>query len=404
MTNLNGRRIVLAVTGGVAAYKSAYLCRRLIEAGAEVRVVMTDDAVNFIGPTTFASLTGKPVIRSLFSSDLVSPHTDLGRWADAVVVAPATAATLSRLVSGLSEEPVSATLLATRSPVLLAPAMHTEMWEHPATVRNITQLRDDGHHFVGPASGTLAGGDEGVGRMAEPEEIVAALDDLFGGAGQSLPLSGLKVLVTAGGTREAIDPVRYIGNRSSGKMGHAIADEAARRGADVVLVTTADRHSHPAVKVVRVESAQEMADAASGVDADVAVMAAAVADFRPAGASAEKLARTDGPPEVHLEKTPDVLAAVADRSPKPFVVGFAAETGTSEQSWLQRATDKAARKKVDLLVANNVTEPGAGFGVDTNHVAVVFPDGRVDDWEMAPKTEIARRLWDLISNQMALPR
>jgi phosphopantothenoylcysteine decarboxylase/phosphopantothenate--cysteine ligase len=404
VTNLNGRRIVLAVTGGVAAYKSAFLCRRLIEAGAEVRVVMTDEAVNFIGPTTFASLTGKPVIRSLFSSDLVSPHTDLGRWADAVVVAPATAATLSRLVTGLSEEPVSATLLATRSPVLLAPAMHTEMWEHPATVRNITQLRDDGHHFVGPSSGTLAGGDEGMGRMAEPEEIVAALDDLFGGASPALSLSGLKVLVTAGGTREAIDPVRYIGNRSSGKMGHAVADEAARRGADVVLVTTAERPSHPAVKVVRVESAQEMADAASGVDADVAVMAAAVADFRPAGPSEEKLARTDGPPEVHLEKTPDVLASVVARRPRPFVVGFAAETGTSDQTWLERATGKAAAKMVDLLVANDVTEPGAGFGVDTNHVAIVFPDGRVDDWEMAPKTEVARRLWDLISNQMTLPR
>ncbi len=404
MTNLNGRRIVLAVTGGVAAYKSAFLCRRLIEAGAEVRVVMTDEAVNFIGPTTFASLTGKPVIRSLFSSDLVSPHTDLGRWADAVVVAPATAATLSRLVSGLSEEPVSATLLATRSPVLLAPAMHTEMWEHPATVRNITQLRDDGHHFIGPASGTLAGGDEGMGRMAEPEEIVAALDDLFGGPSQALTLSGLKVLVTAGGTREAIDPVRYIGNRSSGKMGHAVADEAARRGADVVLITTADRPSHPTIKVVRVESAQEMADAASGIEADVAVMAAAVADFRPAGASEEKLARADGPPEVHLEKTPDVLASVVARSPKPFVVGFAAETGTAEQTWLERATEKAVRKNVDLLVANDVTEPGAGFGVDTNHVAIVFPDGRVDDWEMAPKTQVARRLWDLISNQMTLPR
>jgi phosphopantothenoylcysteine decarboxylase/phosphopantothenate--cysteine ligase len=404
VTHLNGRRIVLAVTGGVAAYKSAFLCRRLIEAGAEVRVVMTDEAVNFIGPTTFASLTGKPVIRSLFSSDLVSPHTDLGRWADAVVVAPATAATLSRLVTGLSEEPVSATLLATRSPVLLAPAMHTEMWEHPATVRNITQLRDDGHHFVGPATGTLAGGDEGIGRMAEPEEIVAALEDLLGGSSPALSLSGLKVLVTAGGTREAIDPVRYIGNRSSGKMGHAVADEAARRGADVVLVTTAERPSHPAVKVVRVESAQEMAEAASGVDADVAVMAAAVADFRPSGASEEKLARTDGPPEVPLEKTPDVLASVVARKPRPFVVGFAAETGTSDQTWLERATDKAARKKVDLLVATEGTEPGAGFGVDTNHVAIVFPDGRVDDWEMAPKTEVARRLWDLISNQMTLPR
>jgi phosphopantothenoylcysteine decarboxylase/phosphopantothenate--cysteine ligase len=210
--------------------------------------------------------------------------------------------------------------------------------------------------------------------------------------------------VTAGGTREAIDPVRYIGNRSSGKMGHAVADEAARRGADVVLITTADRPSHPTIKVVRVESAQEMADAASGVEADVAVMAAAVADFRPAGASEEKLARTDGPPEVHLEKTPDVLASVVARSPKPFVVGFAAETGTAEQTWLERATEKAVRKKVDLLVANDVTEPGAGFGVDTNHVAIVFPDGRVDDWEVAPKTQVARRLWDLISNQMTLPR
>lgn len=404
MTNLNGRRIVLAVTGGVAAYKSAFLCRRLIEAGAEVRVVMTDEAVNFIGPTTFASLTGKPVIRSLFSADLVSPHTDLGRWADAVVVAPATAATMARLASGLSEEPVSATLLATRAPVVLAPAMHTEMWEHPATVRNITQLRDDGHHFVGPATGALAGGDEGLGRMAEPEEIVAALDELLGGSSPPLTLSGLKVLVTAGGTREAIDPVRYIGNRSSGRMGHAIADEAARRGAEVALVTTADRPSHPAVKILRVESAQEMADAASGIEADVAVMAAAVADFRPAGTSAEKLARTDGPPEVHLEKTPDVLASVVARESKPFVVGFAAETGTSGQTWLERAVEKAARKSVDLLVANDVTEPGAGFGVDTNHVAIVFPDGRVEDWEMAPKTEIARRLWDLISRQLALPR
>ena len=404
MTNINGRRIVLAVTGGVAAYKSAFLCRRLIEAGAQVRVVMTDEAVNFIGPTTFASLTGKPVIRSLFSSDLVSPHTDLGRWADAVVVAPATAATLARLVSGLSEEPVSATLLATRAPVLLAPAMHTEMWEHPATTRNIIQLREDGHHFVGPASGALAGGDEGIGRMAEPEEIVAALDELFAGTTEASALSGLKVLVTAGGTREAIDPVRYIGNRSSGKMGHAIADEAARRGAEVALVTTAGLPSHHGVKVISVESAQEMADAAAGVDADVAVMAAAVADFRPAGASSEKLARADGPPEVHLEATPDVLALVLERRPKPFVVGFAAETGTSEQTWLERAKEKADRKKVDLLVANDVTEPGAGFAGDTNHVAVIFPDGHVEDWEMAPKTEVARRLWDLISDQLALPR
>jgi phosphopantothenoylcysteine decarboxylase/phosphopantothenate--cysteine ligase len=241
--------------------------------------------------------------------------------------------------------------------------------------------------------------------MAEPEDILIALEAILAGPSEALVnLGGLKVIVTAGGTREAIDPVRYIGNRSSGKMGHAIADEAARRGAEVVLITASDLPAHPAVKAVRVESAQEMADAVAGVNADVAVMAAAVADFRPAGSSSEKLARTDGPPEVRLEKTPDVLAAVVARDPRPFVVGFAAETGSAKQGWLERAVEKASRKNVDLLIANDITEPGAGFGVDTNHVAIVFPDGRTEDWEKAPKTEIARRLWDLISQQMALPR
>ena len=393
MSLLAGRRVVLAVTGGVAAYKSAFLCRLLLEEGAEVRVVMTEDATNFIGPTTFAAITGHPVVRSLFESDLVSPHTDLGRWANLVIVAPATAATLARLASGLSEEAVSATLLATRASVLVAPAMHTEMWEHPATQRNVGVLQRDGVTIVGPESGALAGGDVGAGRMAEPEEILAAAAAMF-----PSPLRGVRVLVTAGGTREPIDPVRYIGNRSSGKMGHAVADEAARRGAEVTLVTTSGLTAHPAVKVVQVESAQEMADAVAGVAADVAVMAAAVADFRPTSAASGKLSRGDGPPDLSLEPTPDVLASVAARTNRPFLVGFAAETGD-----LTRAVDKAQKKKVDLLVANDVTEDGAGFAVDTNRVTIVTPDGRTEPWPMMSKTDVARRIWDLIIERRTPP-
>jgi len=390
---LAGRRVVLAVTGGVAAYKAAFLCRLLLEQGAEVRVVMTDDATNFVGPTTFAALTGHPVVRSLFEADLVSPHTDLGRWADLVIVAPATAATLARLATGMSEEVVSATLLATRAPVLIAPAMHTEMWEHPATQRNVAVLGRDGVQIVGPGSGALAGGDVGPGRMAEPEEILDLAVGMF-----PRPLEGIEVLVTAGGTREAIDPVRYIGNRSSGKMGHAMADEAARLGAEVTLVTTSSLPSHPTVKKVTVESAQEMADAVAAISADIAVMTAAVADFRPARATADKLNRSDGPPDLVLEPTPDVLESVANRSERPFLVGFAAETGD-----FSRAVDKARRKKVDLLVANDVNESGAGFAGDTNRVTVFTPDGESEAWELMPKTEVARKLWDLITERRGRP-
>ncbi|HJU82318.1 MAG TPA: bifunctional phosphopantothenoylcysteine decarboxylase/phosphopantothenate--cysteine ligase CoaBC [Acidimicrobiia bacterium] len=388
MSALSGRRIVLVVTGGVAAYKSAYLARLLVEGGAEVRTVITEEATNFIGPTTFAAITGHPVVRSLFSS--VSPHTELGRWAEAVIVAPATAATLARLALGISEEAASATLLATTAPVLLAPAMHTEMWENPATQRNLALLRQDGRWVVGPETGPLAGGDEGVGRMAEPEAIVEALIDHLAG-----PLSGLTVLVTAGGTREAIDPVRFLGNRSSGKMGHAIADEAARRGARVHLVTAADREAHPAVDLIRVESAQEMADAVDKLDVDVAIMAAAVADFRPKDPWASKLSRSEGPPTIDLESTPDILGAVASRAKRPYVVGFSAETSN-----IPRAVEKAIRKGSDLTVANDVDEPGAGFGVDTNRVSIITPDGQVEEWPLLSKREVAARLWDLIQSRL----
>lgn len=392
---LAGRHVVLGVSGGIAAYKAAFLARRLLEAGAEVRVVMTAAAQAFVGPATFSGLTGSPPVTQLIGDPTsVSPHTDLARWADVIVVAPATAATLSRIAHGLSEDALSATVLASTVPLLVAPAMHTEMWEHPATGRTMELLTGDGVTVVGPTSGALAGGDEGPGRMSEPDEIVSALDGLL-----DAPLSGVNVLVTAGGTREAIDPVRYIGNRSSGKMGHAIAGEAARRGAAVTLVTTSGLPTATGVRRVAVETAAEMASAVDEADADIAVMAAAVADFRPADPSAGKLRRLDGPPEIRLEPTPDILASVAARPDRPFLVGFAAETGG-----IEGAVVKAKRKGVDLLVANDITEPGAGFSVDTNRVTIVHPDGRTEAWPLLTKNEVAVRLWDLIQEATSASR
>jgi len=386
---LAGRRIVLGVTGGVAAFKAAYLARRLVESGAQVRVVMTRSSLEFLGPQTMAAITGTPPLTDLFGAESVSPHTDLAAWAEVVVVAPATAATLARMASGESEDLLVAMLLAFTGPVVVAPAMHTEMWEHPATRRNVAVLADDGVRFVGPARGALAGGDEGMGRMVEPEEILEAVVAALGGG----DLAGWTVLVSAGGTREPVDPVRFMGNRSSGKMGNAIALSAARRGARVTLVTTAAAPSHPGITVVPVETAQQMAEAvwAAAADADVAVLAAAVADFRPAAPAAKKLRRIDGPPEITLEPTPDILAGVAAMKPRPFLVGFAAETGAA-----QFAAAKVAAKGVDLLVANDVTAPGAGFGADTNAVTVFTVGGSVEEWPLQSKDAIAHRLWDLV--------
>ena len=388
---LHGRRVVLCVTGGIAAYKSAYLARRLMESGAEVRVVMSESAGEFIGPQTFAAITGSQPITSLFEGDVVSPHTELGRWADLVIVAPATAATLGRLASGISSDAVAATVLATTAPVLLAPAMHTEMWEHPATRRNLEILHNDGYHMVGPEVGPLVGGDVGVGRVAEPDEIIEVANGILGGKGR-----GRGVLVTAGGTREAIDPVRFISNRSSGKMGHAIADEASRRGYDVTLVTTSSLPVDSSVKVVRVETADEMMEAVGGIEAEIAVMAAAVADFKPRSTQSSKIARSDGMDSIELTATPDILASVVARENRPFTVGFAAETGGVE-----RAIEKAKRKAVDLLVYNDVSEPGSGFGTDTNRVVIIAKDGSTDEWPLQSKRVVAERLWDRIGEELA---
>jgi phosphopantothenoylcysteine decarboxylase/phosphopantothenate--cysteine ligase len=384
---LQGRRVLLCVTGGVAAYKSAYLARRLVEAKAAVRVELTESALEFIGAQTFAAITGERPVTALFGADLGSPHTELARWADLVIVAPATAATLGRIANGISEDLVSATLIATTAPVLLAPAMHTEMWEHPAVSRNMETLRGFGYHIVGPEIGPLAGGDTGLGRVAEPEEIMAAAGDILAGEGK-----GRRVLVTAGGTREPVDPVRYLGNRSSGKMGHAIADAAVRRGYDVTLVTTAGIPSHPAVKSIRVETAEEMLAAVTGVEPDIAIMAAAVADFRPKTTSESKIPRADGLASIELTETPDILASVIGRSPRPFTVGFAAETGG-----LERAREKARQKDVDLMVYNDVTEPGSGFGTDTNRVVIIDRAGGTDELPLLDKSDVAERLLDRVA-------
>jgi phosphopantothenoylcysteine decarboxylase/phosphopantothenate--cysteine ligase len=303
------------------------------------------------------------------------------------VIAPATAATLGRIANGISDDLVSATVLATTVPVLIAPAMHKEMWEHPATVRNLATLTGFGYHVVGPEEGALAGGDSGIGRVAEPEEIVAAAIGILGAEGK-----GRRVLVTAGGTREPMDPVRYIGNRSSGKMGHAIADVAASRGYDVTLVTTSDLPVHPAAKVIRVETAEEMLDAVDGVDTEIAIMAAAVADFRPAHASDSKIARADGLDSIDLVPTPDILASVVARESRPFTVGFAAETGG-----VDRAKEKARKKGVDLMVYNDVTEPGSGFGTETNRVVLIGPDAETEEFPLLTKREVAERIMDRVA-------
>ena len=387
---LAGRRLVLGISGGIAAYKAVYLARRFVEVGADVRSVMTSGALRFVGEQSLAGVTGRAVVTSLFGGIEVSPHTELAAWADAVVVAPATANVIAKVANGLADDALTTTVAAFDGPVVMAPAMHTEMWEQPATRRAVQLLKNDGRYLVGPVSGALAGGDTGPGRMAEPEEILLAAAAVFDAS-----LSGLTVLVTAGGTREAIDPVRYVGNRSSGKMGHALAMEAARRGARVVLVTAAPTARMPeTVEVVEVESAEDMAREVWSRAAmiDVAVLAAAVADFRPVAVAPTKLARADGPPRIVLEPAPNVLAGLVERVGRgTTVVGFAAETGG-----LDRAVRKAASYSVDFLVANDVTLPGSGFGTDTNQVSIIFPDGSRQALALMTKREVAAEIWSRV--------
>ena len=387
--SLDGRRVVLGVSGGIAAYKAVEVCRRLVDAGAHVSPVLTRAATRFVGEVTFSALASEPAQVSLWDGDDPIPHTRLGQAADVVVVCPATARLIGAYAAGLSADLLTATLLATRAPVVICPAMHTEMWEHPAVQDNLETLRRRGVHVVEPAAGRLAGGDVGAGRLADPTAILAAVDAVF----VDDDLAGLSVLVTAGGTREPIDPVRCIANRSSGKQGHAVAADAAARGAAVTLVTTVDLPTPAGAEVVRVDTAAEMGIAVdrAAADADVVVMAAAVADFRPRDAAPEKIKKRDGVPTIELEPTDDILAGLgASRRRDQVIVGFAAETGDVAE----HARAKLEAKNVDLIVANDVAAPGVGFEHDTNQVLIMSRSGSERNVALRDKSAVARAVLD----------
>lgn len=392
MSPLDGRRVVLGVTGGIAAYKAVEVCRRLTGAGAHVDPVLTRGALRMVGAATFSALASAPAKTSLWDDrDSPIPHTALGQGADAVVVCPATARLISDLRTGRSGDLLTATLLATRAPVVVAPAMHTEMWEQPSVQENIGVLADRGVRVVWPVEGPLAGGDFGAGRLAEPEAVVAAVEAVL----TTPDYAGLRVLVTAGGTREPLDAVRFVGNRSSGKQGCAVAAEAAARGADTVLIATsaAQAYAPAGVRLVTAETAAEMADAVhvEARSADVVVMAAAVADFRPVRPSGAKLKKRDGVPLVTLEPTADILAALGEaKRSGQLLVGFAAETDDIEANALR----KLEAKNLDVIVANDVTKYGAGFGCDTNELVMFTAGGARHHVPLTSKRQAARAVLD----------
>jgi phosphopantothenoylcysteine decarboxylase/phosphopantothenate--cysteine ligase len=389
---LTGQRIVLGVTGGIAAYKAVEVCRRLVDLGAHVTPVMTAGAEHFIGRTTLSALASEPVQTSMWQSDNPIPHTRLGQQADLVLVVPATARLLAAYAAGLNTDLLTNTLLATRAPVIVCPAMHTEMWEHPAVQANIATLRSRGVHMVDPEAGRLAGGDIGAGRLAAPERIVEAVVALLT---HGHDLQGAHVVVSAGGTREPIDAVRVIANRSSGKQGYAVAAEAAARGARVTLVSTVELPVPAGVEVVPVETAAQMQAALERLSpsADVVVMAAAVADFRPVAAAPGKIKKDQGVPQIVLEPTPDILAGLgATKRPGQVLVGFAAETA----DLLANAQSKLQRKHLDLVVANDVSAPGVGFHHDTNAVTLLRADGSMHAIELTDKRSIARAVVDTV--------
>ena len=396
---------MLGVSAGIAAYKAAELLRELTESGHDVRVVPTEGALRFVGAATWAALSGHPVRTDVWADADEVPHVRIGREADLVVVAPATADLLARAAHGLADDLLTNVLLTARCPVLLAPAMHTEMWDSPATRANVQTLRSRGSVVLDPAVGRLTGADTGRGRLPEPADL-ADLARLLLADPASLPrdLAGRRVLVTAGGTREALDPVRFLGNRSSGRQGYALALVAAARGADVTVVAANVGLPDPAgARIVRVSSSAELRDAtvAAAADADAVVMAAAVADFRPVSAAPSKIKKDEGEPEpVKLVRTPDVLAElVAARRPGQVVVGFAAETGDDARDWLEHGRRKLARKRADLLVVNPVGE-GRAFEVPHNSAVVLAADGAEVEVPPGPKAVLAAVVWDLVASRL----
>ncbi|MEA2460970.1 MAG: phosphopantothenoylcysteine decarboxylase / phosphopantothenate---cysteine ligase [Actinomycetota bacterium] len=399
-TDLGPTKVLLCVTGGIAAYKVVQVARDLTELGSDVRVVMTPAATRFVGAQTFAALTRNPVSTELFGVGADVPHVELARGADLAIVAPATAQVLSQMRVGAAADLMTATLLMVRCPILVVPAMHTEMWDHPATQDNVRELRARGLHFLGPASGSLSSGDQGPGRMVEPDEIVAEARRLLTRAED---LAGKVVLITAGGTQEPLDPVRFIGNHSSGRMGYVLAAEALARGAKVVLVTgPTELDPPPGVDLVRVQTAAEMRDAvlSRAADADVIVKAAAVADFSPAEFQGRKIKKDAGPPEIRLVPTVDILAELgADpslRKRNGVLVGFAAETEPDPQRLAELAEAKRLRKGADLVIANEVGVSDSGFSAHTNRSVIAGPDV-VQDLGLVPKTVLAEAIFDRVA-------
>lgn len=393
---LRGARVLFGVSGGIACYKAVEVARLLGKAGAHVQVVMTASATKFVGTLTFSALTRRPVYTDMFEEEDKVLHVRLAREADVVLVAPATANLIAKMANGNADDLLAATLLTARCPVVVAPAMHAEMWEHLATRANIQTLRERGVGIVDPEVGELAGGDEGIGRLAEPASIVSALARALA---HGRDLAGIRMIVTAGGTQEPIDPVRFITNRSSGKMGYAIAREAAARGADVTLVSGPTHLTDPErVTVVRIRTAAEMRDEVVSrfADSDVVVKAAAVADFRPKAPSETKIKKTSGPPIVELVPNPDIAAELGAMKKGQILVGFAAETNDH----LAGARKKLDEKNLDLVVMNPVGID-RGFDVDTNEVVIVGADGTEDALPPQLKSSIARALCDRIVTLLA---
>jgi len=403
---LSNKRIILGVTGGVAAYKAAFLASWLTQAGARIDVVMTQAATRFVTPLTFQAVARRDVYTDLFelepgpdAGEVRIPHIALAKEADLLLIAPASANTLSKLAHGLADNLLTNIALATPAPLLIAPAMESDMWVHPATQANVGILRERGVILVGPASGHLASGAEGMGRMSEPEEILEMARVVLGRKGD---LAGRRVVVSAGGTREAIDPVRFISNHSSGKMGYALALAARDRGAQVTLVTAPTcLPDVVGATTIHVTSANHMRDAIlAAIDgADALIMAAAVADYRPIEISTQKIKKTEHQLRLHLTRTPDILAEVAQSrasgaGPR-IMVGFAAET----EDLLVNAREKLHRKRLDLIAANDVGATDAGFSVDTNRVTLISADGKIEALPLMSKDEVAHAIWDWVAKR-----
>ena len=395
MEALAGKKIVLGVTGGIAAYKAVEIASRLRKAGAEVHVIMTKEATEFVTELTFREITGQPVSVDMWAkvANFNVEHIALATLADLVLVAPATANILAKFAAGIADDMLTTTVLATKAPLFVVPAMNTNMYENPVTQQNLTALKARGVQVMEPASGHLACGVEGKGRLPEPAFIVEAVTAFMAG---TLPLQGRKVIVTAGGTIEPLDPVRYLGNRSTGKMGYAIAAEAARQGADVTLVSGPSSLADPAgVQVIRIETARQMQAAvqAGYVAADAVIMSAAVADYRPKTVAADKIKKSDDELVLHLERNPDILLGLGQAKQRQILVGFAAETCNVEEY----AKKKLAKKNLDFIVANDVSAQDAGFAVDNNRVQLYFRDGRAEKYPLMAKSDLAKVILEKVA-------